>query len=364
MSDLRPLKIAILTSFPLDFTVGSGVVRMILGYAAAFQKAGHHVQIFHPSFRSVSYLNLALQRLQFNRALAAQRFEEFDLVIGSDFDGYALKRLAAPKVVLNAGILADIIRFERGKIARILQHLARRECQNVQSADLTVVPSHYTARRLHQLYKTPASRIAVVPLGIDLEQWRQWKKACQPPSLKETVILSVARQYPRKGIKDLILAFQKTIARVDNVRLIVVGGGPQAEANRLLARQLNLTGKITFVGDLKDQTRLAGYYRRAHIFCLPSYHETFGLVFLEAMYFGLPIVAYASTAIPEVVTPEQGLLCPAGDIDSLSEKLLTLIGSAKLRNKMGASGKERVKQFSWQNSAAKLLKRANFSGNR
>ncbi len=349
------LNIALLTSFPLDLTIGSGVVRMIQGYATAFKQLGHRVKIFHPQFSASSYLNLAVRRLAFNRAIQTAVFSHFDLVLASDFDGFCLQHLPIPKIVLNAGILADIVRFEQGKTARILQHLAHRECQNVLSAQRVVTPSQYTAQKVVHHYGLSPQNVTAIPLGIDHQFWQQMSSRVPPASPKETTILCVARHYPRKGIADLLQAFARVIQHASHVRLVLVGGGSELPKNRARAKQLKLLNKVTFVGDLANQQQLASFYQQADIFCLPSYHETFGLVFLEAMMFGLPIVTYASTAIPEVVSADLGFLCEPGDIDSLAEKLLTLVNHRELRIQMGRQAQKYVRQFSWQRAARSLL---------
>ena len=355
MSEKKLLKIALITSFPLDLTIGSGVVRMVLGYAAAFKFLDHQVKIFHPQFKAKSYLNLAVKRLAFNKSLSFPQ-DRFDLVLVSDFDGFILKHLNIPKIALNAGILADIIRFETGQTRHILTHLAKRECQNVKSSDLVVAPSKYTASKIKEHYQVEEQKIAVVPLGIDLPFWKSLRKNSGRLKSNSIHILCVARHYPRKGIADLLKAFKKVIASHIHIHLTLVGGGPQLNQNRRLANQLNISANVSFVGDLVNQQQLAEYYQNADIFCLPSYHETFGLVFLEAMFFDLPIVAYASSAVPEVVNNGCGFLCPPGDVDCLSKKLLILAQNEQLRKIMGQKGKLNVERFSWLNSARELLR--------
>ncbi len=354
MPDNRLFNIALITSYPLKLSTGSGVVRMIVHYANALQQLGHHCTIFHPHFEASSYLNLAVQRLAFNKQLP-ENLKQVDLLLGSDFDGFTLKALPCPKFVLNAGILADIVQFETGQTKRILNHLAKRECQNVRQADLVIVPSQYTASKVKQYYSIKPEKIKIIPLAIDHAYWQRLQQNVTLKFKNFITILTVARQYPRKGIRDLLFAFQMVAQKEQNVQLVLIGGGPEWEANRFLANRLNIDNRVLFVGDLEDQQELARYYQQADIFCLPSYHETFGLVFLEAMFFGLPIVTYATTAIPEVVTEQQGFLIPPGDIDSLKEKLLILIQDKKLRQKLGHDGHQKVKNYHWQKSAQMLL---------
>ena len=169
------MRIAFLTSYPLDVRIGSGVIRTIQCFSNSLRIAGHSTDIIHPkSFTSSNYLNLANQRLQFNRQIVAKEFSKYDLVIGSDFDGYALKLPPETRYfALNAGILADIVRFEEGRVQKTLQHLACREKQNVQKAEKVIVPSHYTAQQVKRFYEVDSGNIAVVPLGIDFEYWQK-----------------------------------------------------------------------------------------------------------------------------------------------------------------------------------------------
>ncbi len=349
---LKSLKIAFLTSFPMDLTVGSGVVRMITGFCETLKQLGFPVALIHPEFNPASYLNLAVQRLRFNKHL---NLDGYDLVIGSDFDGFTLTRNQPLKIVLNGGILADIVRFEQGLTQRILRHLSLRECQNVRSAAFTVVPSQYTAQKVQELYGIGRERIRIIPPGIDHLYWQNLLETAEKADHNPPTILCVAKQYPRKGISDLIKALPTVLHSVPNVRLRLVGAGPQWEQNKRLAHEIGVSHRIDFVGDVNDDALLARYYRNAHVFCLPTYHETFGLVFLEAMAAGLPVVTYAATAVPELVSPEEGLLAPPGDVARLAQNLVTLLLNQTLRQRLGRAGRRKVSRFSWQNSARKLI---------
>lgn len=346
--------IALLTSYPLNVGLGSGVVRMIMGYAEALNRMDVPAQVIHPDFEPTSYLNLAVQRIAFNKRLSSFSLKDFSILLGSDFDGFALER-SMPKIALNAGILADIVRFERGRTAQILSHLAKRECQNVRSAQKVVVPSEYTAKKVKELYGLPQERIHMIPLGIDLQEWKQCLDAAPARKGETPTVLCVARQYPRKGVSDLIRAMAIVRQKLPEVKLQLVGGGQELEKNKALAKELGLEHSVDFAGDVIDLKQLAAYYRSASVFCLPSYHETFGIVFLEAMAAGLPIVTYRSSAIPEVVSEKEGILCPPSKVDALAENLLTLLFDARLRFRMGRNGLQKVKKFTWDASARQLM---------
>ena len=346
------LRIALISSFPANVSVGSGVVRIVQGYGQILKEQGFHVDLIQPEFQPTSYLNLAVQRLRFNKILQP---ENYDLMIGSDFDGFTITDRGLPKIVLNAGILADIVRFESGKTQRVLKHLSLRECQNVLSAQAVIVPSKYTAQKVQELYGVSSRRLHIIPLGIDWERWQTHLSKASQSRKRPPTILCVAKQYPRKGIADLIRAFAKILTELSQTHLCLVGGGPEFEANRTLAQNLGIAAKIDFIGDVNDDAVLAGYYRNADVFCLPSYHETFGIAFVEAMAAGLPVVAYRTTAVPEVVDESAGILVEPENIDRLAQNLVTLFFDAKLRRKMGRAGQTHARKFTWKKSAAQLI---------
>ena len=111
---------------------------------------------------------------------------------------------------------------------------------------------------------------------------------------------------------------------------------------RSLWRELHLESIVKWVGDV-TQRQLAAEYRQADIFCLPSVQEGFGIVFLEAMAAGKPIVAARSAAVPEVVS--HGRLVEPGNAEALADAIETLYFDAELRTSLGVQGLQTVQQF-------------------
>ena len=116
--------------------------------------------------------------------------------------------------------------------------------------------------------------------------------------------------------------------------------------------ELLLRPNMHWLGDL-SVARLAQEYNRAHIFCLPSDQEGFGIVFLEAMAAGKPIVATRAAAIPEVV--RSGILVKPGDCDALAEAILHLYRYPELRESIGSAGRSDVDRFDVNRVASKFL---------
>jgi len=139
-----------------------------------------------------------------------------------------------------------------------------------------------------------------------------------PPPFR---FVTIARLTPRKNVKGLLdaLALQTGPATT----LTVVGDGPQRSQLEQRAQALGINDRVQFRGML-GRTAVRDALWNAHAFVLSSLHETFGVVLLEAMATGLPVVATASGGPEDLVTPETGLLVPPGDTDALADALATL----------------------------------------
>ncbi len=273
--------------------------------------------------------------------------------MGFDVDGCFLgpSRRSAPLVVQLKGVAADEARFERGLDRLRLRFLALLERRNARHADRVIVPSEYSARRAREAYDLDPSRIRVVPEGIDPEPWRDAAGDRSRP-----VILSVARQYPRKNTRTLLRALPRVAEAVPDVRLRVVGGGPELDALRKLARRLGLGDRVRLLGAVAEDRQVREEYARASCFCLPSLQEGFGIVFLEAMATGLPVVAGRAGAVPEVVPDgEAGVLVEPTDPEALADALVRVLTDDELARRLGHAGRERAGGFTPEASARRFL---------
>ncbi len=344
--------------------MGSGSTAAVAGLAAELEAVGHRVVRPAPP-----PLPLDLRRIVYNLTLPARtRREPFDLVVGFDVDGIWLPRRRAPDVVALKGVAADERRFETGVAKLRLGALARLEARNARRARRVIVPSRYSRRVAIAAYGLERTRVRVVPEGIDLSFWAA-ERAEGPESAdgaegEETAdgaptILSVARQYPRKNTVALLRALPAVLRRVPAARLRVVGGGPELPRLREEASKLGLEGHVRFLGPLPSREQVRAQYRHAHVFCLPSLQEGFGIVFLEAMASGLPVVALRAAAVPEVVRHGRtGLLTAPGDDGALANALAHLLERPTLRARLGRAGRDRARRFAWPWVAERFLREA------
>jgi glycosyltransferase involved in cell wall biosynthesis len=259
-------------------------------------------------------------------------------------------------VVALKGIIADELRNERGLVRALLGIQARWERMNVAVAERVIVPSRYSASVAQALYGVEPSRVAVVPEPIDLAEWRRRFAGVPPPAAsRPPTVLCVARLYPRKRVADLLHAAVHLRARIPDVRVRIVGEGPESARLRTLHGALGAGDTVTFLGDVSRQT-LAVEYVGAHCFCLPTVQEGFGLVFLEAMAARLPVVACRAAAVPEVVEDRRtGLLVNPRAPEELAMAMETLLRNPGLRAQMSEAGRRRVEAFDLQPVAARFV---------
>jgi glycosyltransferase involved in cell wall biosynthesis len=306
------LRIRFLTSTPLDIRRGSGTYAGIHALAGALQKLGHEV-IYETPHRH--FPNYTFERLAFNRLLKPSA--EFDLTVGFDMDGYRIAS-GAPHVASLKGVIADEVRFESGLTRFTMSIQARCERLHVNRAARVLVTSRYSGERAMEFYGL-REMPTIVPELIDLTEWRRVLAEHPAQASCFTVpgftILFVGRFYHRKRLPVLLRAAAILRERLPELRLRIVGNGPCNTAWRRLARELRLDSVATWLGDV-SRAQLAEEYNRADAFCLPSVQEGFGIVLLEAMAAGKPIVASRAAAIPEVAP--HGVLVEPDNAEALA----------------------------------------------
>jgi len=324
------VRIRFVTATPLDVRRGSGTYVGMHVLARALTALGHQVQFATPHVRLPIY---TAERLWFN--LQLRREMAFDVSVGFDMDGYRIADVAALK-----GVIADEVRFESGLTAFTMGIQARCERLHVHRARRVLATSRYaagTARELYGLVETPV----IVSELIDLNEWRKLLEQYPATSPRFTVLF-VGRFYRRKRVEVLLRAAAALCGRIPELEVRIVGNGPCNDAWRARARELKLEGVVTWLGDV-SRAELAAEFNRAHLFCLPSVQEGFGIVLLEAMAAGRPIVAVRAAAIPEVA-PHAHLAEPES-AQALAAGIEALYRSEEQRAVQTKAGAAWVEQF-------------------
>lgn len=172
-------------------------------------------------------------------------------------------------------------------------------------------------------------------------------------SSETVVIISVAALAPHKSHNDLIKAAHLVVAEHPDVKFLIAGDGELKDAIEKNIISLNLQNSVILLGFIKD---IAQVYRTGTIFAMTSREEGLGTSILDAMYFGLPIVATSAGGIPEIVRDEvNGLIVPVGDYMHMAEKLNYLIEHPVLRAKMGARSREILEDNRIEKTIARTL---------
>jgi phosphatidylinositol alpha-mannosyltransferase len=197
----------------------------------------------------------------------------------------------------------------------------------------------------------------VIPNGVDLALFGD-RSLCSLPKFADGLnILFVGRLEPRKGFRYLLQAFARVKAVLPQSRLLVVG--PYTSKDQLpLERELGRLRlrDVRFVGYVSDE-ELARYYQSSHVFCAPSTgFESFGMVLLEAMAAGTPIVASDIDGYRAVVNhQEDGLLVPPRDVRALAEALIYLLRRPDVGRAMAWRGRAKVARYDWDQIAERVL---------
>ncbi|WP_298006579.1 glycosyltransferase [uncultured Anaerolinea sp.] len=226
--------------------------------------------------------------------------------------------------------------------------------------------------QLQFLYQADESEIRIVPPGVDITRFYPIprEEACEaigiPP--EDRMLLFVGRIEPLKGLDTLMRAI--AILRECGVQchvphyLAVVGGDPSSSGENLsdemarlqtLRRELHLEDLVLFLGK-RAQDTLPYYYSAADVLVMPSHYESFGMVALEAMACGTPVVASQVGGLAFLVQDGlTGYVVPDGDPQALSDRLRLLLVDGELRQRMGLQAAAYARQYAWENIVERLL---------
>jgi D-inositol-3-phosphate glycosyltransferase len=228
------------------------------------------------------------------------------------------------------------------------------------AAHRIIVGSEHERRFLEQLYGADTETITTIPLGVDLDHFQPMPRAAARATLgldERPVILFVGRVEPIKGL-DILLMAAAQVAETCDFQLVVVGAeasrNQEMDRARRLTDMLGLTDKVRFVGAV-DHHRLPLYYSAADVCAVPSYYESFGLVAVEAMACGVPVVAARVGGLVSTVRDgETGYLIPWHCPEPFAERLELLLLNETLRQRLGERGRAAAEQYRWSAIAARI----------
>ena len=244
------------------------------------------------------------------------------------------------------------------------------EVRVVRCADQIIAATPTEEQQLITWYDADPAKIAIIPPGVDLARFhpidRNEAKARLGIPLHHTNILFAGRIERLKGVETLLRAMcllrHEHPEVMDNTCLAIVGGDPwaddlDAEMARLqaLRTELDVHDMVTFLG-AKDQKTLPYYYAAAAFVVMPSHYESFGMVALEAMAMGTPVIASEVGGLVHLVKPGyNGLHVPVGDPVALADRVYDLITNVEHRERLGRQAHQYARQFDWNRIAGRIL---------
>jgi len=300
---------------------------------------------------SQSDLDINFNPLAIERTL---KKEKFDVLHFHNFSvPSALQILTSPSISNTLNILTLHSNVKGSKFLEkfpTLLYLFNKICQWKIDGVIGVAP---LILETFKNYKGPK---ILIPNGVDLEEFNPKVLPIKKFIDGKINILFVGRIEKRKGLIYLLKAYKILEKKFPNLRLIIIGEGPLKAECQQYVRENNLK-EVYFEGRVVGR-ELVSYYNGCDIFCSPAiFGESFGIVLLEAMACGKPVVAFANQGYKEFLRGKKGerFLAKPRDFQDLAQKLEILIKNPKLRKEMGEWGIEEAQKYSWSKIANQVL---------
>ena len=315
----------------------------------------HFVDVPRPLFSSSQARWISLS-LAFGRALKRLETEtSFDLVHFTDGREALFCSSRAPRVGnANDTYSAQIEslgyyrrRYRDWGVRWLYYHFVHLcESRVYPRLDAVLANSHYTAEVISRQYHIDPARLHVIYKSVDASFFTPALEKRSQARVHPPVVLYVGGNMQRKGVPDLIRAAPAVLKIIPECQFWITGKDPAEPAMQALCRQHGVADAFHFMG-WKSQAELVDLYALASVFAMPSLTEAFGVVYLEAMAAGVPVVGTNVGGIPEIISDRQnGRLVPAQDPPTLAQALLDILQDPKEQEHLRRAGLETVRQFS------------------
>ena len=327
---------------PYDFASPGGVTDHVRHLARQLRRLGHEVRVFAPSSRA----DVDFDSADFYRIGSPISVPVNDSVARITLSFHLADRVAA--IIEREKF--DVLHFHEPLMPALPITMLR------MSTAANVGTFHAFAKsNIGYFYGRPDFALDVIPNGIDTSLFRPGYPPIRHLRDDKVNILFVGRLEKRKGLGYLLRGYEFMKPRVPNSRLIVVGDGPLRSSVESYISRRRLPD-VVMAGYVPDSV-LPRYYCSADIFCAPATGaESFGIVLLEAMATGLPVVATEIDGYMSVLEPGRDSLTvnPKGWAE-LGAALVILARDGDLRKRMGTYGIEKARRYSWEEVAVDVL---------
>ncbi|HRY63286.1 MAG TPA: glycosyltransferase family 4 protein [Patescibacteria group bacterium] len=287
----------------------------------------------------------------------------YDLIVCQDpfltgLAGYCLKKKYGARLLIDfhGDFWANPYWLKENPLRLALLALSK---FTVKKADALRVVSLGLKKKLLRanLNHTP---IAVIPTPVQLENFKtpdsQTVMSIKNEFSGKKIILFTGRLSPEKNLPFLIRCFKKIISRYPSVVLLIIGDGQEKTKLHQLIISLKLTDSIKLLGQISYQG-LLNYFHACDLFVLPSRHESFGKVLLEAAASGKPAVASATTGAKEIIiNGKTGFLVPVNNGKKFANQVLSLLNDEDLAHRLGTEAYAHVwHQYDWDQSIKNVV---------
>ncbi len=202
--------------------------------------------------------------------------------------------------------------------------------------------------------------ISVCPTGLNIKQFKDeevinWRNKYNI-SAKAKIILYVGIIEPRRNVDFIIKLFSELLKKGQNVYLFIAGHGPNENECKQIAENLYLNGRIIFLEKI-PQAQLPSLYKNADVLLLPSSYEIYGMVMLEAMYFGIPVITTSTAGSSEIIESDKnGIIIQEIELDEWLAIILKLLSNRSLLDSISFEAFKRIKErFLWDKASIKYF---------
>ena len=315
--------------------------------------------------RSIPYVLLDQLMAAFSIRKLLDHYEIYQAVGGANLPAFAFMMSNKPYVCWVATTIRDedylmfnplrpfefSVRILLYYLNYLLTPLVRLyEKRIYQKAAKILTISQYTARSIQEQYGIPAEKFSVIPFPIDINKF---KPSVSRQIMTEKFILMVGRVTdPRKNIKLLLKSFVQIKRHFPDLKLIIIGRKPKNDKFLRFCTKLGIENSVAFLGHVAEE-ELIRYYTQAQLSVLPSLQEGLGIVVLESMACGTPVVSTKCGGPEEIITHgENGYLVENNNAEDLADGVCKLLADDALRRKMGKKAREHI----CQNYSLELIK--------
>lgn len=318
------------------------------------------IEVYYPRYLSLprnwSFARSGIRLYRGIKTLIRKLNQEFpvDLIQAHTAlpDGYAALRLAGelqvPFVVtIHGADLQKTIHFNSRCKTAVAKVIAQSSATILVSQKLKGIAEALVGKE---------QKLQVIPNGIDPSSIASLAKGIPASDAEPKILLSVSNLVPTKGIDLNLQALQKLLPKYPELKYWVIGDGPERGNLERLSLKLGLSSQVEFLGQLPREGVMASM-AACDIFSLPSWQEGFGIVYLEAMAHGKPVIGCRGEGIEDFVTNgETGFLIQPKDPDELVQVLDELLEDPQKRIEVGKKARElALQKFTWEINAQKTI---------